>query len=91
MTAPFQVDSHSQLRERIARTYASVNTVENVIAKIDLLKLHKNILNLWAKLDNEMIACRTWRRLSPAYLDLAKDIESRLTYMDKHIMWSRLG
>jgi hypothetical protein len=83
-------EQHGFLRSRLARTYAEINKCESLIHKPGLLKIYKNISNQWAKLDNEMIACRAWHKLTPAYHTLAKEINDNLDYLDKHLMWAKL-
>lgn len=84
------IDEHSLIKSRIVRVWADINQIGNLVYKIDMLKIHKNITDMWAKLDNEMIACRTWHKQTPAYETLAKEIASRLDYLEKHLMWAKL-
>jgi hypothetical protein len=81
---------HDLIKSRMVRVYADINRTTHLLYKIDMLKIYKNINDMWAKLDNEMIACRTWHKRTPAYETLAKEISTRLDYLDKHLMWAKL-
>ena len=83
-------EQHGVLKSRMARLYADINQVSNLVYKVDLLKMYKGANDLWAKLDNELIACRAWHKLTPAYHTLAQEIESRIEYMNKRIVWSKM-
>ena len=83
-------DEHGLIKSRMVRVWADINKTENLVYKLDMLKIFKNISDMWAKLDNEMIACRTWHKRTPAYDTLAKEIATRLDYLEKHLMWAKL-
>lgn len=91
MIKPLPSDKHSKLRGELDKIRDRINALKTYDrSRMDLLKVYKNILEVWNKLDNEMIVCRRRNCETANYTEIAEDIEKRLKLMDKEIFWRGL-
>jgi hypothetical protein len=91
MNKPLPSEEHTKLRgelDKIRDRIYALKTHDR--SRMDLLKVYKNILEVWNKLDNEMIVCRRRNCETANYTDLALDISKRLKLIDKEIFWRGL-
>jgi phosphoglycerate-specific signal transduction histidine kinase len=91
MTKPLPSEQHAKLRGELDKIRDRINALKTYDpSRMDLLKVHKNILEVWNKLDNEMINCRRRNCETATYTELAETIKKRLAIMDKEIFWRGL-
>ncbi len=91
MIKPLPSEEHAKLREELDKIRDRVSSLKTYDpARMDLLKFYRNILEVWNKLDNEMINCRRRNCESATYTELATTIRERLKVMDKEIFWRGL-
>lgn len=91
MTNPLPSDKHAKLREDLDKVRDRVSRLKlSDPSRMDLIKVHKNILEVWNKLDNEMIVCRRRNCETANYTELAEIIQARIKIMDKELFWRGL-
>jgi phosphoglycerate-specific signal transduction histidine kinase len=91
MTKPLPSEKHTKLREELDKIRDRINALKlHDPSRMDLIKVHKNILEVWNKLDNEMIICRRRNCETFTYTELSETISKRLAIMDKEIFWRGL-
>jgi len=83
--------THNVTKAALVRFNTEINAlVGGVDAKLDLLAVHKNARDLWAKMDNEMIECRKRGRLTARYQQLKLEIDIIFKIIDKELFWVKL-
>ncbi len=91
MINPLPSEKHSKLREELDKIRDRIYALKaHDRSRMDLLKVYKHILEVWNKLDNEMIVCRRRNCETANYTEIASDIDKRLKIMDKEIFWRGL-
>lgn len=83
--------THNVTKANLVRFNTEINAlVGSVDAKLDLMVVHKNARDIWAKMDNEMIECRRRGRLTARYEQLKREIEVIFKIIDKELFWVKL-
>lgn len=91
MTKPLPSEAHAKLREDVDRIRSRINKLSHHDpSRMDLIKMHRNILEVWTKLDNEMINCRKRNCETANYTELSTVIRDRIKIMDKELFWRGL-
>jgi hypothetical protein len=83
--------THDVTKAALVRFNTEINAlIGGLDAKLDLLAVHKNARDLWAKMDNEMIECRKRGRLTARYQQLKLEIDIIFKIIDKELFWVKL-
>lgn len=91
MNKPLPSEEHTKLRGELDKIRDRVSGLKTYDpSRMDLLKVYKHILEVWNKLDNEMINCRRRNCETATYTKLAGQIRERIKIMDKEIFWRGL-
>lgn len=83
--------THNVTKAELVKFNTEINAlIGGIDAKLDLLAVHKNARDLWAKMDNEMIECRRRGRLTARYQQLKLEIDIIFKIIDKELFWVKL-
>jgi len=56
----------------------------------NLHKLYANCVQIWARLDGELVECRRRNRLTPKYTEIAQKLDESLVVLEQHLTFGSL-
>lgn len=84
-------EPHNTIKAQLVRYNQEINAlIATIDAKLDLLAIHKNARDIWARMDNEMIECRKRGKFTARYDSLKHEIEVIFKIIDKELFWVKL-